>query len=75
MLQDLTEDEGGELALLEGVGYGPQIGPVGRWIEKFAAGVQEAAAAAGGPAPAPRVSTSKLWSVTKIVCSHCADSD
>ena len=73
-IQDLTEDDGGELAVLEGPGYDSQIGPIGGLIEKFPVGVQEAAAAAGGSAM-PRVSTSKPWSVTKIVCSHCADSD
>ncbi len=75
LIQNLAEDDGGELAAFEGLGCGRQIGPVGGMIEKLAVGVQEAAAAAGKSTLAPSVSTSKPWSVTKIVCSHCADSD
>ena len=74
-IQDLTENDRGELAVLQGRRCGREIRPVSGLIENLAAGVQEAAAAAGMPTLAPRVSTSKPSSVTKIVCSHCADSD
>ncbi len=74
-VQDLAENDGRELTVLQGVGCSRQIGPVSGLIENFAVGVQEAAAAAGSPTLAPKVSTSKPTSVTKIVCSHCADSD
>jgi hypothetical protein len=43
---------------LQGLGRGREIRPVSGVIEKRAVGVQEAAAAAGRPTLAPRVSTS-----------------
>ena len=75
VIQDLAEDNGGELAVLKRLGCGSQIGPVGGLIEYLAVGAQEAAAAAGMPTLALKVSTSKPMSVTRMVCSHCADSD
>ena len=74
-IQNLAENHRGELAVLERPGGSRQIGPVSGLIENLAVGVQEAAAAAGTLELAPRVRTSNPESVTKIVCSHCADSD
>jgi hypothetical protein len=74
-VEDLAKYAGGELSPLERFGDRRQIGPVRDLIEKLAVRVQEAAAAAGSPTLALKVSTSKPSSVTKIVCSHCADSD
>ena len=58
VIEDLAEDDGGELALFERCGDCREIGPVGDLIEKLAVRAQEAAAAAGVSTLAPRVSTS-----------------
>ena len=58
---------------------GGQVWPVAGLDQGVSARVQEAATAGGAARPAcasaPSVSTSKPVSVTRIVCSHCADSD
>ena len=71
----LPEHDRGELPPLERFGDSRQIGPVGDLVEELAVGVQDAAAAAGSLTLALKVSTSKPSSVTKMVCSHCAERD
>ena len=57
-VEHLAKDERRELPALQLLGNGRQVGPVSGRLEKLAAGVQEAAAAAGSAAAAPSVSTS-----------------
>src|SRR5260221_6475556 len=74
-VEHLAKNDGGELSVVQGLGCGRQVVPIGGWIQEGVAGVQEAATAAGSASAALSVSTSKPTSVTRIVCSHCADSD
>src|ERR1022692_2891135 len=74
-VQHLPKNDGRELAVLQSFGGCRQIGPIGSGFENLVARVQEAAAAAGSAASALRVRTSYPASVTRTVCSHCADSD
>ncbi len=79
-VENLAKYQGRELAIVQRLRYGRQIGPVEFLIEKLfvraqvAAAVEaamlEAAAVADIAAFAPRVRTSNPDSVTRIVCSH-----